>query len=716
MISEVKTIDGTERITAYTVEECIDKLPVISFHEMQKDHKIVKFAGDFMTLDTETSHTDLITAWIYQWAIKFKGLYIYGRRPDEIIKLFQLIAEHYQLNDSKKIICYIHNAAYDIQYLKNFIYEYDPTARFMSLDAHAIIMVDIVGFRILCSYKLSNMSLDAMSKNYATKYLKAVGEVDYSLIRYQDSELTESDWFYMFSDVASQYDGIIGYLKMQGYKYAYQAPITSTGFVRTACRIASYQDSEWRDEFLKSRLDLEQYNLLRQAFMGGVCIASFKYSNKTIRTDKLRHKDFTSSYPARQFLTSCYFPVGSPNWYGEVDSLDELEELMNEYCVIFMLTLENVSIKTGVTAPCIPHSKCLSPVNELKVNGKIVSADRLTIAVCELDYKWIKRQYNADVTGIDNVLIFDRGDCPKWLKDEVYDYFNNKCTLKGIDDLLYNKSKAYLNSIYGMTATAIIRDEYEMDTAHVLKHKTFKTKKEEKAYKQKKLNKYYSSYNSFMRYDAAIYTTAWARDALYTMIECTGDNDGTENDLTDVYKNFLYCDTDSVFYIETDANKERMKAYTARCLEQAKKDGAYVGEKFLGLPEDEPPLRAFRALHSKCYAMEEFNKKTGDYELSVVIAGIPKQATKWVDGEPVVMTNAQELGSIDNLVDGFTFSHCGGTRCVYYERPIEMEIVNGHEILLSSSAVIDNIEKDLSDTMWTKNKYGTVINLNQESI
>lgn len=731
-----RIIYGTEKISAYTVEECSAYLPVISFHDLQRNHKVVKFAGDFMTLDTETSHTDLITAWVYQWAVKFKGLYVYGRRPDEIIKFMEIVAEHYRLNDSKKIIIYIHNAAYDVQYLKNFLFEYDPTAKFLALDSHAFLMIDVLGFRILCSYKLSNMSLDALSKNYATKFVKAVGEIDYNVVRYQDSNLDSSDWFYMFSDVASQYDGILGYLKMQGYKYAYQAPITSTGFVRTACRNASKNDNDWRDEFLNGRLSLEQYNLARQCFMGGVCIASFLYSGLTIRVNNdkceyinkdkelviieeslgLAHKDFTSSYPARQFLKDCYFPVGSPTWYGDIDDLEELEELCRDYCVIFTLTLENVHIKKGVTAPCIPHSKCISPVGDLKVNGKIVSAKRLTIVVCELDYKWIKRQYTGDVVAVEDVLFFERGDCPDWLKDEVYEYFNNKCTLKGVDDMLYNKSKAYLNSIYGMTATAIIRDEYEMDKEHVLKLKKFEDKDKEREYKQGKLNKYYGSRNSFMRYDAAIYTTAWARDALYTMIECTGDNDGTDDDLTDVYKNFLYCDTDSVFYIVTRFNKKRMDAYTAECLERAKRDGAYVGDKFLGLPEDEPPIRAFRALHAKCYAMEEYNKKKDQYELVVVVAGIPKKSTKWIGGEPVVMTNAEELGSIDNLEDGFTFEHCGGTRCVYYERPIETIDINGHSTLLSSSAVIDNIVKELSDTMWTKNKNYDVLELHQETL
>ena len=277
--------------------------------------------------------------------------------------------------------------------------------------------------------------------------IKAVGEIDYNVVRYQDSELTASDWFYMFSDVAAQDDGIHGYLKMQGYKYAYQAPITSTGFVRANCRKAAKADEHWRGEFSASRLDLEQYNLCRQCFMGGVCIASFMYSNTTVRTDKLRHKDFTSSYPARQMLD--YFPDGAPSWYGEVETMQELEELCEEYCCIFVLTLENVHIKKGVTAPCIPSSKCIHKENELKLNGKIVYADTLTMVVCELDWKWIKRQYDFDAIYIDKMLIFERGEMPDWLKHEVFEYFENKCTLKGVNDLLYAKSKNMLNSVYG---------------------------------------------------------------------------------------------------------------------------------------------------------------------------------------------------------------------------------------------------------------------------
>ena len=692
--SYVKTEKGRQRITAYTVNEC--KLPVVPFKDLQRNHKITKYGTSFICLDTETSHKGNTIGWIYQWAVKFGGLYVYGRKPSEIIELLRKIAEHYKLNEQKKIILYIHNASYDLTYLKLFLRQYDPAADFLAIDKHSIIQVDMLGFKIICSYKLTNMSLNDLSKKYAETYKKAVGEIDYTITRYQDDELDESDWFYMFSDVASQEDGIKGYLKMQGYKYAHQAPITSTGFVRANCRKAAKADECWREEFRAGQLNLEQYKLCRQTFMGGVCISSFIHSGETIRSDKLRHKDFTSSYPARQELD--YMPVGKPSWYGEVESEEELDELLNEYCCIFLLTIEDVHIKKGVTAPCIPSSKCIHKEDYLKVNGKIVSAKTLTIAVCELDYKWIRRQY--DINGdmyIDKMLIFERGECPDWMKEEVFEYFKNKCTLKGVDELLYNKSKNMLNGIYGMTATAILREVFKMDDDWILEKQDQDEDQETTA-----LKKYYNSYNNFMPYQYAIYTTAWARDALYTMIEATGNSDGSEDDLTDVYYNFLYCDTDSVFYIETDQNRLRMDKYATYCRERAKAAGTFVGNKYLGEPTDEAPIRAFRSLHAKCYAMEEWDDELNDYKLVVVIAGIPKKAIKWIDGKPLEKTNAEELGSIDNLNDGFVFKHCGGIRCVYTERPVGVEIIDGHETELASSAILENIEKEISDTMYTK--------------
>ena len=696
--SYVKTKDGKQAIKAYNIDELAGQFPILAFKDQQKNHKIIKYATKFMCLDTETSHTDNTTAWVYQWAVKLGGLYVYGRKPSEIITLLQQIAEHYKLSAKKKIILYIHNAQYDLQYIKLFVRQYDPTADFLAVDSHAIIQCDVLGFKIICSYKLTNLSLAALADNYAATYSKAVGEIDYNIVRYQDQELNASDWFYMFSDVAAQEDGIKGYLKMQGYKYAYQAPITSTGFVRTNCRKASKNDKFWRDDFLDMALSLDQYNLCRQCFMGGVCIASWLYSGKTMRGDNLGHRDFCSRYPATQMLD--YMPTGRPSWYGSIESEQELEEVCAEYCCVFILTLDNVHIKPGITAPCIPSSKCIYKRGELKLNGKIVSAETLSMVVCELDWKWIKRQYTYDAIGVDCMLIFERGDMPDWLKGEVMEYFKYKSTLKNSENendiLLYGKSKNMLNGIYGMTATAIIRDQYKMDGDYILQE----IEQDDDA-KQTALNKYYHSYNNFMPYQYAIWTTAHSRDELYTMIEVVG------------YENFLYCDTDSVFYIRTPENDARMEEYAQKCRQRAIDAGAFVDDKYLGEPTPEAPIRAFRAIHSKCYAMEEWDKKKNDYVLRVVIAGIPKGATKWIDGKPVFKTNAEELGNIDNLEDGFTFKHCGGTRCVYCERPIETVEINGHLTEIATSAVIENIVKEISDSMWTAGKDYTALKIAQ---
>ena len=107
--SYVKTEKGRQAIKAYTVKEC--KLPIVPFKDLQRNHKITKYGTTFICLDTETSHKGNTIGWVYQWAVKFSGLYVYGRKPSEIIELLRKIAEHYKLNERKKIILYIHNAS-----------------------------------------------------------------------------------------------------------------------------------------------------------------------------------------------------------------------------------------------------------------------------------------------------------------------------------------------------------------------------------------------------------------------------------------------------------------------------------------------------------------------------------------------------------------------------------------------------------------------------
>lgn len=668
--SKVKTKDGYEDITAYTTEEVT--LPDLDFIDAYRGRKRVRACADYAVFDSETSHYKTDCAWIYQWAVKLGGAYIYGRTPAEFVRLLVRIRDKYKLNEKKYLIIYIHNASYDVQYLKHYLRIYDQGMKITATGSHAVLSVDMVGFRILCSLRLTNLGLARLSDNYCRKYVKAVGEIDYNIMRFPDSELTPEDWLYMFSDVASQYEGIREYLTSMGYLHACDAPITSTGFIRKYCRKKSRQQINWRRDFLYSALTLEMYRLCRQAFMGGITIASFIYAGETIRSSKLRHKDFTSSYPAREMLD--YMPTGKPYWYGSIETDEEFNRLVNTKCCIFLLTIYNVRIRPGITAPYIPSSKCMQARKIAKVNGKVTAAEELTIAITEIDYKWILRQYTFSGKKISKMLCFDRGPAPAFLRSCVMHFYENKCTLKHSDPALYMASKAMLNSIYGMTATSIIREEWETDEDLVYIRK-------EDDNGQDQIERYYNSRNSFLPYQLGVYTTAWARDALMTMIEAVG------------YENFLYCDTDSAFYLETDENRAALDAMNDRIRERAAAAGAYVGDNILGYATDEAPLTAFRALHAKCYCTEENGK------LNVTIAGIPKKAVVWENGKSKTVTSAEELGSIDKLVDGFKFKACGGTRAVYIEDGLQCREINGHRIEYASSVIIEQIEKRISDTM-----------------
>ncbi len=695
MKSYVKTRSGREEIEAHRIESA--ELPDLQWITIKRRRKSIQMAVEYICLDTETSHYGLDCAWIYQWAMRIAGVYIYGRTAPEIIRALEVIRDHYGLSDQRKIMVCIHNASYDIQYLKHYLRIYDPDMEILATGTHDLLNVDVRGFRIICSYRLTNLSLAILAKNFADTYQKAVGEIDYNIRRFPDSELTESDWYYMFSDVAAQYDGVSGYIKAMGYEYLAKAPITSTGFVRRDCQRRAHGEINSRQKFLKSALDLRKYDLCRQAFMGGVTIASFLYAGYTVRSDKLRHLDFTSSYPARQMMD--YAPQGSGTWTGPVTDEKEFRILLKRYCCIFVLTLTGVRIRAGVTAPYIPHSKCIHSVNVRKDNGKVTGADSLTIAVTEIDFKWIERQYIYESKIVTNMMIFPRGPFPAWMRSAVMDYFRGKCTLKKKDPVLYAAQKARLNSVYGMSVTATIRPEFKFDADLVLRDNDRDLSDEElRRIRSERLEKYYDSRNSFNRYQQGIYVTAHARDALMTMIECVG------------YENFLYCDTDSVFYLETEDNRRKLEEMNARIRERAAAAGAVIGDNILGYATPEDPPEAFRALHAKCYAQEIGGK------LSITIAGIPKQATIWENGEPLTVTSAEELGDIDNLKDGFTFRACGGTRSIYLEDPPQCRIIDGHRVEYASSVIIEPIEKVISSGMWSFDAEGFPIHMEYRPI
>lgn len=640
----------------------------------------ISYCPIFISLDTETSHNhdeNNPVGWIYQWAFEFNGQCIVGRTPTRLCKVLSYIKKKHHLSSDRRVVVYVHNLSFDISYLyKFFMREYNEEPEVLALDSHKILSFYIGGFEFRCSYLLTNMSLDKAGEQLKTEYRKCVGAIDYDTIRYQDTPLEYNDWYYQVNDVYTL-KAIIDTELANNEDNICTIPLTSTSYVRRDCRKAT-RNKSYRKMFIESQLNELTYTLCRQAFAGGYVHANRFITGKTINSDNIRHKDFKSHYPARQLLN--YFPESKFVKYSEFDdniSIDEYKELCDEYCVIANIVFENIRLKDEhITAPYLQHSKILNTGGYASMlynnkkgddNGRIlITQGLINVTITELDFSIIDSQYTWDEIYFNDIYIAERGNFPHEIQGVILDYFDKKENLPK-DSYFYMKSKNKLNAIYGMTATDIVRSTVTMS----FEFNSFSIEKPEDI--SAVLDKYYNSRNSFMPYQLGVYTTAWARYELFKLIQIVG------------YDNFLYCDTDSIFYISNEDIERKIDEYNNAVVERARERGAYVtnrngGISYLGTFEDEhDDIRKFRTLHSKCYVTVD-----GTNKMHCTIAGVNKKLC------------GEELQKIDNLRDGFVFVTAGGTRSIYTSDNIGIYEHNGHKIEYATACVILNTTKTMS--------------------
>ena len=101
------------------------------------------------------------------------------------------------------------------------------------------------------------MSLEKWCESLHTDTKKAVGTIDYDIVRFQDDALTYDDWFYQVNDVESMKECIEIEMRENNDNIV-TIPLTSTGYVRRDCRNAVKNDIEYRHFFEKTRLDNTQ--------------------------------------------------------------------------------------------------------------------------------------------------------------------------------------------------------------------------------------------------------------------------------------------------------------------------------------------------------------------------------------------------------------------------------------------------------------------------
>lgn len=655
----------------------------------QKIYRI-EYINAVSCFDSETSKINLGDeekeewyGWVYQWCMCVSEQFVGGRTISQFLQELDRLKRLYKLRKNKRhMIIYIHNLSYDAVYFLREMHRRDIDIELFMLDARKILTIKYDCFEIRDSYRLSNMSLEKWCEQLHTTIKKAVGAIDYNIIRYQDDNLIYNDWFYQVNDVASMKECIEIELR-ENNDTLLTIPLTSTGYVRRDCRNAVKNDASYRKFFERTALTEQLYSKMYMAFAGGYCHANRHILNTTV-CGCIGHDDKKSFYPSTQQMG--YFPVSKFSHLYEhkegepfLHSTDFASYLATQCCLVQIVVI-NPTLKKEVTAPYLQFSKLRGKHSKLKLdNGRVLAYQGAMAMYCtELDLDIIERQYKADIY-ITDVYVADRGEFPIQFKKVIHKYFEVKETLKKDGGYFYMKSKNKLNAIFGMSCSRLIRDDIEHDF-DLSKDKVIKIidKKE----REKKIKKYYNSRNSFFPYQLGVWLTAQCRHELFYLIELIG------------YDKFLYSDTDSIFYMKDEETERKLKEYNEGIKRQNDKLGITLVKKdgtksYYNLFEDEKDnIVKFRTLHSKCYAFEDAYGG-----LHCTIAGISKDNKK--DGVSY-LTNAEELGAIDNLDNEFTFYECGGTISKYVSRETMIININGHITELSDACIILNHEKTIS--------------------
>lgn len=572
-------------------------------------------------------------AFMYIWQFQFNDITIVGRTWEEAEQLFISLSDackryrkEKRLDDLPIIIIWVHNLAYEFQFLSG-IYAFQNDECFFRDIRKPIYckMFNCLEFR--CSYIQTNMSLSHLTKQLGVKAKLSGQKYDYSKIRFPWTPLTDYELEYCATDVQSLVECMR--IKMENDGDNLQTiPLTSTGYVRRDCKQALkplYLDIK---ELLPNE---KQYRLLRKAFRGGNTHANRKYSGKIL--DDVYSYDMSSCYPAQQLTKK--FPMSPFRWIDDRLTFDRIKRFIDlGYAVVGLYQFKGFRLKKMVSIPYISLARTEAYGFQLD-NGRVLEAEYIEMALTEIDLKIVLKQYTFDEIQVQTAMVAQKHYLPQEYRNVIIKYYENKTKLKGVTDpeqiYLYQKSKEKLNGIYGMSAQDPIHAEILYNGGDYARS-DYTTGDADKVLSKAKFP-----------YQWGVYTTAYARAALQEAIDAAGAA-------------MVYCDTDSVKTLgRVDLSYINRKRQAAAEASRAFADDPKGNRHYMGVFELDGVYDRFITCGAKRYAYE------ADGHMSITVSGVSKA----VNEATGVSFAVEELGKLENFHEGFIWRKSAGTMSVY---------------------------------------------------
>lgn len=647
----LKNFVSFENIDYNKLDQILDSLDFVKKSKKAK----IEYANCACSFDTETTSTEINeqkVAFTYFWQFALTDeFYCYGRTWQDFKTLISYISNHLKLNSNHALICYVHNFAFEFQFMRKW---FEWKSVFSTKDRTPIQVMAEQGIEFRDSYILSGLPLKATAENLTShKVKKLVGDLDYSLVRTEVTPLTEKELGYALNDVVI----LIYYIKEQIKLYSNniaKIPLTNTGRVRMAVREKAFSDDKrgylinanktgyltsgylTRKQMSMLTLTPELYLKLKNAFAGGFTHANPNYVGKTVHD--VQSMDFTSSYPT-VLLSSSRFPMTRPQEYYIRNQRQKelfLRDVHDEHVMLFFTaTFKNLVTKIDFEN-YLSASKCFDTEGLVENNGRVWMADKLSVTICSIDFEIIERCYDWTDVEFSDITFYGCNYLPKYMLESVVQFYKQKTTLKGVagKEQEYQLFKGMLNSLYGMMVTDLAKPEITYG----------KNWGKELVNLKEVTDKYNKDKTRFLYYAWGVVVTALARQNLWSGI-------------LELKNDYVYSDTDSVKFINREKHRDYFIRYNNWITNQLKHMCDMRGfdyndlapktvngvRKPLGVWDNDGFYSHFKTLGAKRYVCIENSK------LKTTIAGLGKQAgadylLKISDGDPVKAVKNFNIG------------------------------------------------------------------------
>lgn len=528
----------------------------------------------------------------------------------------------------------------------------------------SITLQEIPNITFRDSYALFNKSVASLGNDLGFPKL----DYDYKVVRLPWDNLTKHDYDYNERDNIIVAKSIYNYMKVNELSIN-EIPLTFTSSVRRTRKnfIKEHYGAKAINKYYYDRynsfLSFEYMDDLMKVYQGGLTASNLNQTSKLIdnkTTSGVIGVDIKSSYPNQ--MCTMKFPLFESNKTLLGEFANQTYLLGNYKGFIGMFTFENIRVKNTDYLLPISSSQIrkgnISSNYEL-FNGKLISADYVTVPCTNVDVDVIKKIYDFDSIKCTRIVTATREQYLR--KEEVAFLLYNFLNKETKDGDIKAQSKLIINSMYGVKVSCPIKDFYEIIDGEIISTDYFDFKEEDR---KEIFNNFLDMQNLFGGsidvYSHGVFITSYARKQLIDMVVYIVDNGGK----------VVYSDTDSIkFYCnnkkEQDILIENILKMNEEKISKNKKlprfksfkkhfnlsEEEYSIISSLGIweVEDKKPHKLFMT-----YGAKKYGYITHDDKIKTTIAGCNKKNI------PIVIENVSRENNI-SIEEAFTFVFSPGT-------------------------------------------------------